>query len=652
MSSERQSVILNVDDDDTARYVTTKVLTGAGFKVEEAASGGEALAMARRSPDLIILDMRLPDMNGYEVCRRIKADPRTSSIPVLQTSASFVTSEKRVQGLEGGADGYLTQPCESVELVATVRSLLRARQAEDTARSAAAEWQATFDGIGDGVCLLDASGQVRRRNDALARLLGLPSLAEGAVFLDAAPPAAREALTDLLLATRRESAEVQLKDRWLRVKVDPLADGGGRVIIVTDITEHKRLEEERRLRAEGLADADRRKDEFLAMLAHELRNPLNAISTAMYIQNTVGAQDERNQRLRATVTRQTRHLARLVDDLLDVSRITRGKILLQKEVLDLRIIVQRALETSRITIESRRHTIDVRLPEEPLMIEADPVRLEQVVVNLLNNAAKYTPLGGRIDLSLGHEGKDGSAAAILEVRDNGMGISSDMLDPIFDLFRQQEQSLARSGGGLGIGLTLVRSLVTMHGGTITATSEGRDKGSQFRVRFPLHMVRPAVKEGVAGAQLEGAPSRRVLLIEDNLDALEMLRDVLQLEGHHVEVASDGVMGLELALSMRPDFALADIGLPGIDGYQVAERVRAEASGKNIFLVAITGYGRSEDRDRAYQAGFDAHIVKPVDPEKILAMLREDPQALREAQKGSRRPSVAPAPASTSTPRAT
>jgi CheY-like chemotaxis protein len=254
-------------------------------------------------------------------------------------------------------------------------------------------------------------------------------------------------------------------------------------------------------------------------------------------------------------------------------------------------------------------------------------------VNLLNNAAKYAPPGGHIELSLGVErivdGED-QTFALIKVRDSGMGIDREMLESVFDLFTQEDQSLARSMGGLGIGLTLTRSLVSMHGGTVTAHSDGRGTGAEFRVRLPLPQVGSLPLPTATKRLPARGPARRVLLIEDNPDALEMLQGVLEMSGHHVEVASDGVAGLDLALTTRPDVALVDIGLPGLDGYQVAERLRAESSGRGIYLVAVTGYGRNEDRERAYRAGFDAHLIKPINPEMILEMLKSDPPAQRRA----------------------
>ncbi|MFT3768942.1 MAG: response regulator [Minicystis sp.] len=618
-----------MNDDDTSRYLITKWLSRAGFSVREAATGREALALAGQRPDFVVLDVRLPDVDGFEVCQRLKADPRTASIPVLLTSATFVSSDKRVQGLDGGADGYLTQPFEPVELVATIRALLRARQAEDAARSAARDWEATFDGITDGVCMLDAEGSVRRYNRAFQVLLRVPGeLSAGRSaeeLLAAVDTDARAALAHLFI-TGDGACEARAGDRWLRLRADPLPEGQGSVIIVTDESEHRRLEEELRRRAEALSDADRRKDEFLAMLAHELRNPLHAISMALHIQESIGARDDASVHLRGAMRRQMSHLTRLVDDLLDVSRITRGKILLKRELYDVRIGVERAAETCRALIEARRHALHLHLPPEPVIVDGDPVRLEQVIVNLLNNAAKYSEPGGRITVTLLSDQQTNGGTAALSVRDEGVGIPPAMLEAVFDLFMQEDQSLARSVGGLGIGLTMARRLVELHGGTISAHSEGRGRGAELCVRLPL-ATHPAQRGGGSEAgenapvsALTGLRAKRILVVEDNPDAAEALVQLLSLGGHDVEVANDGLTGLDLARTTRPDVAVLDIGLPGLDGYQIAAQLRADPACDTVCLVAVTGYGRAEDRAQALRAGFDAHVVKPVEPMELLRVV--------------------------------
>ena len=408
--------------------------------------------------------------------------------------------------------------------------------------------------------------------------------------------------------------------------VAPVSSPGGMRILgmLADVTERKRilderqrLEEELRRRVGELAAADRRKDEFLAMLAHELRNPLAAISNAGYVLGNKGSLDPRSTELLAMVGRQIRHLSRLVDDLLDVSRFSRGLIELRKAPMELRRAVDGAVETARPHVEQRRHTLEVALPDEPLWLEADITRIEQVLANLLHNAAKYTPSGGLIQLAA--ERQDGEA--VLRVRDNGAGISADLLPQIFDLFVQEERSLDRSQGGLGIGLTLVRSLVERHGGRVAVASEGPGQGTEFTVRLPLSDPPDIGASSQEGKREDAGPRTvRALLVEDNLDAAEALGELLRMWGHEVHIAHDGPSALHLAEKERPDVLLLDIGLPGMDGYEVARRLRSTPGFAGVKLIALTGYGQEADRQRSGLAGFDHHLVKPVDLEQLRALL--------------------------------
>lgn len=505
MVEPKLATVLNVNDDDASRYLVNRILEMAGFRVLEAATGMGALLMAEQHrPDVIVLDVKLPDISGYEVCERLRANPGTSAMAVLHTSATFVTSDKKVRGLDGGADAYLTQPFEASELVATVKSLLRLRHAEQAAR----------------------------------------------------------------------------------------------------------------LRAEELAEMDRRKDEFLAMLAHELRNPLAAIMTAIGILERKPTDDAKETRMRGIIQRQTHHLARLVDDLLDVSRITRDRVELRPGRLDLLAVLQQVLQVTRPMAESRGLGVEISLPQGPLWMHADATRLEQIFTNLLDNAAKYTD-GGHISLRVEREGVDGSARAVVRVKDTGIGIPADVLPYIFELFAQADTSLERSRGGLGIGLTLVRKLVQMHGGDVQAFSEGPGRGSEFVVKLPL--LHEAAIPAISGRSVDARRGRRILLVEDNPDARQAMRDLLELWGHQVAVAPDGLQGVAMALTESPELALVDIGMPGMDGYRVAEELRSRV-GQKIRLVAITGYGGPEGHDRALRAGFDLHLVKPVKPDELDRLL--------------------------------
>jgi signal transduction histidine kinase/ActR/RegA family two-component response regulator len=377
------------------------------------------------------------------------------------------------------------------------------------------------------------------------------------------------------------------------------------------------------------AEADRRKDEFLAMLGHELRNPLAAIRNALWVLDEVGSQKVQAVRQREVIMRQTRHLVRMVDDLLDVSRVTLGKIILQRRPVDLRDVVERCLSELGMASLARGNDLDLAVATGTAVVLGDPVRLEQVACNLLQNAIKYTPRGGRLWVSVETAGDQ----ALLRVRDTGIGLAPEMLQAIFEPFSQVESSRQHSEGGLGLGLPLVRSLVEMHGGRVEAVSDGTGRGSEFVVRLPLlaedRRTAPSRRQApprLIRRQVAEAGGVHILIVEDNEDGRESLRELLELWGHHVSVAGNGPEGVEMAFSIRPEVALIDIGLPGLDGNEVARRIRELLSGHDIALIAMTGYGQPEDRRRALQAGFDRYLVKPVDPAELSRLLGEARQA--------------------------
>jgi PAS domain S-box-containing protein len=383
---------------------------------------------------------------------------------------------------------------------------------------------------------------------------------------------------------------------------------GGIAIDITD-----RIEVEA-----ALKEADRRKDEFLAMLAHELRNPLGPIRNAVQVMKLLTPSDVTLLQAREMIERQVQNLTRLVDDLLDVSRITRGKVSLHQEPVELAAVINRSVETSRPLIEANRHTLTLSLPPESIRVVADPTRLEQVFSNLLNNAAKYTERGGSLGLTVRRQGDE----VLVNVRDTGFGIPAELLPHVFDLFTQADSTLARSQGGLGIGLTLVQSLVEMHGGRVTAHSDGPGKGSEFVVSLPIcaDTTGPGqAEEQAASCSFPTATCLHILVVDDNADAAESLAMLLRLWGHAVRTSHDGQSGLKAALSYRPDVVFLDIGLPGLDGYEVARRLREEF-GETMRLVALTGYGQQEDRRRAEEVGFDDHLTKPADPAVLHGLL--------------------------------
>jgi signal transduction histidine kinase len=372
---------------------------------------------------------------------------------------------------------------------------------------------------------------------------------------------------------------------------------------------------------EAAQEAERRKDEFLAMLAHELRTPLMALTTALAVRDRkekVIAGDSQAVMLRDTCKSQVQNLARMVEDLLDVSRVTSGKLELQARSLDLNLVIQRAVQSVRALFDSRNHALLIDLAPGPTFIHADPTRLEQVLCNLLLNAARYTAPGGRIELRLDREA--GGWIAI-HVKDTGIGISAQMLDQVFELFVQVDAPLHRAEGGLGIGLTVVKRIVELHGGTVSAHSDGRDRGSEFIVRIPA-MGGTVAPEAIPFRAMDSKPmpGRRVLLVEDDKEIREVLKLLLEELGHQVQTADNGLTAVDRILELRPDVALVDVGLPGIDGYEVARRVRASPAGAGLFLVAVTGYGGPRAKARSMEAGFDHHVVKPIDPDTLDALL--------------------------------
>jgi signal transduction histidine kinase/CheY-like chemotaxis protein len=367
-------------------------------------------------------------------------------------------------------------------------------------------------------------------------------------------------------------------------------------------------------RAERLAEADRRKDEFLALLAHELRNPLAPIVTALDLMRSAEQQGGSVARYRGIIERQIRQTVRLIDDLLDVSRITRGQITLRRERTSLAAALACAIESARPLVDARGHTLDVHLPEGLPELDADPVRLAQILANLLNNAAKYTDPGGHIAVTATYE----AGEVVVCVRDDGMGIPAEMLERVFDAFLQTEAARARAQGGLGIGLTLVKRLVELHGGRISAASEGPGRGSTFTLRLPA--ARAELAAPPPPARAPGPSPRQVLVVDDNADAADCLAEALRAEGHVVRVEHSGVDALADAEASLPDVAIIDIGMPGMDGYEVARRLRAAHPGAPLRLVALTGFGREADQRRAFAAGFDAHMVKPADLDRIEAAL--------------------------------
>jgi PAS domain S-box-containing protein len=508
------------------------------------------------------------------------------------------------------------------------RDLTERRNTEERLRQSEERFRLLLEGVQDyAIMMLDPEGRVSSWNLGAESILGYkaPEVI-GRSFECFYPPedlaAGRPAneLRTALLNRRAEDRGWRVRKDgtrfWADVVVTALYDSHGQLRgfakVTRDLSERKRME--------ALEEQGRHLTEFMAMLAHELRNPLAPIRNAIGIMAMAGETSPQVNWCRDVIERQTMHLARLVDDLLDVSRITRGKLRLKTAPIDLRDAVASAVEATRSLFDARRQRLHARISDEPILVNGDITRLVQVMMNLLNNAAKYTQEGGEAWVDAFTEDND----AILRVRDNGMGIAPDMLDHVFDLFAQGERTIDRAEGGLGIGLTLARRIVALHGGSVVARSEGPGRGSEFEARLP--MLRPGTEfalEKVGAAGLPRAGKRlSVLVVDDNTDAANSVAMLLRMAGHEVRVENDGPAALQSARLKLPQIVLLDIGLPGMNGHDVARELRASKGGSDMRIYAMTGYGQPEDIARSREAGFDGHLVKPVVPNELVALLDE------------------------------
>lgn len=503
----------------------------------------------------------------------------------------------------------------------------------------------TLGSIGDGVLATDAQGHVTFLNPVAETVLGWSEgEALGRPLLDVFPivhEQTRQPVTNPVDVALREGRTAALSHQSVLIARDgterpiddsaaPIRDADdniqGAVLVFRDVTEARRSEGQLRQVAADLAEADRRKSEFLAVLAHELRNPLAPIRNALAVmrqRGPTGVEGAPQRQALEMMDRQVQHMVRLVDDLLDINRISRGHVELQRGRVELASIVHHAVEISAPLSASLDQEVTVTLPDEPLCVDGDPLRLGQVIGNLLNNACKFTPPGGHIAVDVSKEGDD----ALIRVRDDGVGIAAADVPRVFDMFTQLAEPLARTQGGLGIGLALVQRLVALHGGEVAIESAGRGQGTTVSVRLPLlaeaagastARQRVTIPTPTLGMRM---PGRRILVVDDNRDAAESLAMLLTLQGHEVTTAHDGQRAVELAIQWRPDAILLDIGLPVLNGYEAARRIRA-AFGAPLLMVALTGWGQDADRKRSTDAGFDAHLVKPVDP-SVLAQVLQD-----------------------------
>jgi signal transduction histidine kinase/CheY-like chemotaxis protein len=666
------SRILVVDDKEENLYLLRALLTGHGHEAILARNGVEALSRAgEEAPDLVISDILMPAMDGFSLCRNWKAaDSPLRHVPFVFYTATYTEPKDEQLALSLGADRFILKPAEPDQFLQAITAILEAHQTgrlhpqheapapeaqylreynevlihklEDKlvelerANRALVEKDsfnlAVLDAMAALVAVLDSDGRVVAVNEAwrsferrpgrrpCSELLGLHPRESALDALErdrAAMPEAAGPLRDAvfeILRGERSDFEVELPyddpPRWFSVRVERVGSAGAAAVIAcSDVTERKRA-------ADATNEASRRKDEFLAMLGHELRNPLAPIRNATYVLKRVLVGDPRSARATEIIDRQVTHLARIVDDLLDVSRIAHGTLAIRREPTDWGDIVRTTGEDYRAGFEARGLELSLELPGAPPWLRGDRTRLAQVVGNLLANAEKFTERG-RVVVSLVADERAGFSN--LTVRDTGIGMTPEILARLFQPFEQGPQSKARTRGGFGMGLALVKGLVELHGGEVQASSDGPGRGSQFRVRLPLierpGVTAPSIRQGPASGGLH------VLVIEDNHDAAESLRAVLEMGGFSVQVAYDGTSGLAAARALRPQVVLCDIGLPGaMDGYDFARAVRADPDLRSVRLVALTGYGQHEDRRRAERAGFDSHVTKPADPHALLGLV--------------------------------
>src|SRR5215469_15664611 len=491
---------------------------------------------------------------------------------------------------------------------------------------------AIVDSSDDAIVSKTLEGRILLWNSGATRIFGYePHEVIGKPITIIVPPELHSEELQILGKLRRgeridhfDTVRVTKDGRRISISltVSPIRAADGTVIaaskVARDVSERKLAEQRLQQSEEALRLADQRKDEFLALLAHELRNPLAPIRYAVAANKKPGRTPEQRKQAEEIIERQITHMSRLLDDLLDISRITRGALELKKTRSELTSIVGAAIETARPVLDAKQHTLELDLPKQPVQLEADAVRLAQVFSNLLINAAKYTDPGGHIQLSAREE----KQTVVVSVSDNGIGLSADMLPRVFNMFFQSRSALGRAEGGLGVGLSLVRGLVTLHGGTVEVRSDGPGRGSEFIVRLPTvtALPEPADVADAAEGFATGA-GLKILVVDDNRDAADTCAMLLEASGHHVQTAYTGRQALELARVFRPHALLLDIGLPDVDGYRLARQVRAAPHGRSVVLVAVTGWGQEQDRQRALDAGFDHHLVKPISADTVESLLQ-------------------------------
>ena len=639
-----QHVVLVVDDNPTTRYSTARFVRAAGFRTEEAATGAEAVEKSLRGVSAVVLDVHLPDMSGFEVCRLIRSDERTSLLPIIHLSATYVENEDRVAGLNAGADAYLVHPVEPAVLTATLQALIRARLAEDSFRRSDIRFRAVFSQALSGMALFHANGAFADVNAAMTQLLGR-SRQEllGRPISDFAPAEWTDFVSHRTITALEEGASwhgefplVRPDGLWvyLQWSISAHLEPGLRIGIAVDVSERQELDRrrqevlEREQAARTTAERhSRTKDDFVAVLSHELRTPLNSISGWVHILKKRGVTPEILKGLEA-IDRNVRAQARIISDILDVSRINSGKLRLDREWTEAAEVVNTAIDALRESVEAKRLTLEIQCPQPSRPAWLDPTRFQQIVWNLMTNAIKFSSDGGVVQVSLTHEGD----ILKLTVRDFGRGIRADFIEHLFDRFTQSDSPDSRLHGGLGLGLSIVKHLAELHGGGVVASSEGAGQGATFEVELRVAQTDTAAASATqdvveAPSIQESSPlnAMDILVVEDSADASEMLHVVLADAGARVRLAADFDSAVQAATQSWPDVLISDVGLPGRDGYELVRELRSAArstGGRRLHAIALTAFSRDQDRDRALAAGFDVHLGKPLQPHRLIAAIVE------------------------------
>ena len=617
--------VVFADDNADLREYARRVLC-EHYDVRIVADGEAALTTAREFlPDIIISDVMMPRLDGFGLLRELRSDPQLCMIPVILLSAR-AGEEARIEGISQGADDYLVKPFSARELLVRVSALAKSAELRRRASESHAQFEALLNAAPLGVYLIDEDFRIAAINPVAVPVFGnIPDLTGrdfDAVIHVLWPTQYADEIVRLFRHTLA-TGEPHVVPEWIEERLDrgiteyyewqihriPLpGNRHGVVCYFRDISRSV-------LAREALREADLRKDEFLATLSHELRNPLAPLRSSLEVLKRVAAPYHAAGMPLEIMERQLSHLVRLVDDLLEVSRITRGEVTLRKEPVQLDLVIRNALEASEPLLRSAQHRVTVCVPPEPIVIDADPVRLTQIFGNLLNNAAKYSDHAGEIGIEVQRDAGD----AVIVITDTGDGMEPEQLATLFKIFARGERSAKRNQSGLGIGLALVRRLTEMHGGRVDAYSAGAGKGSRFTVRLPLSAAQRVPLAVLAHSSQSVAPVR-VLVIDDNRDAAASLALLLEVIGAEVSVANNGVQGLAQYQAFQPHLVLLDIGMPEMDGYEVARRISALHQQPRAVIVALTGWGQDADRQRAREAGFDHHLVKPAGIEALQALL--------------------------------